>query len=167
MINGSDGGRMATAALFRSSVFSKMNVYLPLAGAALILVLALTVPGEGGDGNASRVVVFILIPVLVAAALVFGRLVVTFDGRDLVLAYAFIKKRIPLEKVYAVEPHEIKWWRFGGTGIRFSGAGWAWITGSGPGVKIETTRGTTYANCEHPERLSELVKEFKGAASDY
>jgi len=163
MRNGGNGERMAAGVLFRSSVFSKMNAYLPLAGAALILVLALTVPGERGDGNASRVVVFILIPVLVAAAFISGQLVVTFDGREIALAYAIIKKRIPLEKVYAVGPHEIKWWRFGGTGIRFSGGGWGWITGSGPGVKIETTRGITYANCEQPERLVALVEDFKRA----
>jgi hypothetical protein len=93
--------------------------------------------------------------------LLFNRLVVTFDGREILLAYSIIKKRIPIERIYAVEPHAIKWWRFGGTGIRFTGGGWAWITGSGPGVKIETTRGVTYANCENAERLAALVDEYK------
>jgi hypothetical protein len=153
--------------LYRSSVFSKMNAFIPLAGAALVLALATVVPAGEAYATPSLVVALVLGPVLVAAALVFGRLGVTFDGREIVLAYAFIKKRIPLGKVYAVEAHEIKWWRFGGTGIRFTGGGWAWITGSGPGVKIETTRGITYANCEDPARLAELVKEFKSAASGY
>jgi hypothetical protein len=154
-------------ALYRSSVFSKMNAFVPLAGAALVLALATVVPAGEAYAKPSLVVALVLGPVLIAAALVFGRLAVTFDGREIVLAYAFIKKRIPLEKVYAVEAHDIKWWHFGGTGIRFTGGGWAWITGSGPGVKIETTRGLTYANCEHPARLAELVKDFKGAASGY
>lgn len=154
-------------ALYRSSVFSKMNAFIPLAGAALVLALATVVPADEAYAKPSLVVALVLGPILVAAALVFGRLVVTFDGREIVLAYGFIKKRIPLQKVYAVEAHEIKWWHFGGTGIRFTGGGWAWIAGSGPGVKIETTRGITYANCEHPARLAEMVKEFKGAASGY
>ena len=154
---------MPPAALYRSSVFSKMNTYLPLAGAALILFLALALPEPAGGGDSQRVFAFVMAPVLVAAAFIFGRLVVTFDGREIVLAYAFIKKRVPLDKVFSVEPHEIKWWRFGGTGIRFAGGGWGWITGSGPGVKVETARGTTYANCEHPERLAALVKEFQSA----
>jgi hypothetical protein len=147
--------------LFRSSAFSKANTFLPLAGAVLVAVMITVTPPDMPGAEAAYYVGAATIVMMLAAALLFNRLAVTFDGREIVLAYSIIKKRIPLEKVYAVGPHAIKWSRFGGTGIRFTGGGWAWITGSGPGVKIETTRGTTYANCENAERLVALVGEYK------
>lgn len=152
--------------LFRSSVFSKINTYVPLAGAALVAVTMAVTPRSFPGVEIAYYSGTAVIVVVLLAALLFHRLVVTFDGREIVLAYAVIKKRIPLEKMFKVEPHEIKWWRFGGTGIRFTGGGWAWITGSGPGLKIETTRGVTYANCENPERLVALVEDFRRARGE-
>jgi hypothetical protein len=150
--------------IFRSSVFSKLNTYVTLGVAAVVVVAASLgprgVPGSGVGYAAATVAA----AVLVLAALLFHRLTVTFDGREIVIAFTIIKKRIPIEKVLAAEPYEIKWWRFGGTGIRFSGLGWAWVAASGPGVKIETARGATIANCERAERLAALVEEFRGAA---
>jgi len=154
---------MAAGVLFRSSAFSKMNTYVPLALVPVVCALIIITPGETPGSAVAYATGAAILVILVLVAVAFHRLVVTFDGRDLVLAYAIIKKRIPLEKIYSVRPHEIKWWRFGGTGIRMGGGGWAWITGSGPGVKIETTRGATYANCERPERLVALVEDFKRA----
>lgn len=161
MRDSSDSGRMAKAALFRSSAFSKMNTYLPLALAAVICALLIITPGGTPGSAVAYATGTAILVILVLVAAVFRRLVVTFDGREIVLAYAIIKKRIPLDKIYSVQPHEIKWWRFGGTGIRLGGGGGGWITGSGPGVKIETTRGVTYANCENAEKLAALVDEFK------
>jgi hypothetical protein len=151
--------------IFRSSVFSKLNTYVTLGVAAVVVVAASLgprgVPGSGVGYAAATVAA----AVLVLAALLFHRLTVTFDGREIVIAFTIIKKRIPIEKVLAAEPYEIKWWRFGGTGIRFSGLGWAWVAASGPGVKIETARGATIANCERAERLAALVDESKPAAA--
>ena len=152
---------MATAASFRSSAFSKMNTYLPLALAAVICALLIITPGGTAGSAVAYITGAAILAILVLAAVAFRRLVVTFDGREVALAYAFIKKRIPLDKIYSVQPYEIKWWRFGGTGIRLGGGGRGWITGSGPGVKITTARGATYANCENAEMLAALVDEFK------
>ncbi len=151
--------------IFRSSVFSKLNTYVTL-GAAVVVVVAASfgprgVPGVGAGYAAAAAAV----AVLVLAALLFHRLTVTFDGREIVIAFTIIKKRIPVDKVLTAEPYEIKWWRVGGTGIRFSGQGWAWIAASGPGIRIETARGATIANCERAERLAALVDEFKPAAA--
>jgi hypothetical protein len=150
--------------IFRSSLFSKLNTYVTLGVAAVVVVAASLgprgVPGSGVGYAAATVAA----AVLVLAALLFHRLTVTFDGREIVIAFTIIKKRIPIEKVLAAEPYEIKWWRFGGTGIRFSGLGWAWVAASGPGIRIETARGATIANCERAERLAALVEEFRGAA---
>jgi len=138
-----------------------MNAYLLLGAAALILFLALALPEPAGGGNSQRVVAFIMAPILVAAALTFGRLVVTFDGRGIVLRYGIFTKKIGVEKIVSLEPAEIKWWRFGGTGIRMGRGVRGWVAGSGPGVKIETAGGPTYvANCEQPERLVALVEDF-------
>jgi hypothetical protein len=155
-----------SAVLFRSSVFSKMNTYVPLGGAALIAALAAFAPRGLPDARAGNAIAALVAAALALAALLFHRLTVTFDGREIVLGYNVIKKRIPLGNVFSVEPYDIKWWRFGGTGIRLSGGGWAWVTGSGPGVKIETTRGLAYANCEQPERLAALVNDFKRASRE-
>lgn len=156
--------RPPAALIFRSSVFSKMNTFIPLAGAALIAALAAFAPRGLTDAGVVDAIAALVAAALALAALLFHRLTVTFDGRAIVLAYNVIKKRIPLANVFSVEPYDIKWWRFGGTGLRLSGGSWAWITGSGPGVKIETTRGLTYANCEQPERLAALVSDFKRAS---
>lgn len=152
--------------LFRSSAFSKMNTYVPLGGAVLVAVMMAVTPRNFPGFEIAYYSGAVVIAVVLLAALLFNRLVVTFDGREIVLAYAIIKKRIPLDKVFKVEAHEIKWGRFGGTGIRFTGGGWAWVTGSGPGLKIETTRGLTYANCENPERLVALVEDFRRARGE-
>ena len=154
---------MAAGVLFRGSVFSKMNTYVPLALVPVVCALIIITPGGAAGSAVAYATGAAILAILVLVAVAFHRLVVTFDGREIALAYAIIKKRIPLEKIYSVQPYEIKWWRFSGTGIRFSGGGWGWITGSGPGVKIETTRGITYANCERPERLVALVEDFKRA----
>ena len=138
-----------------------MNTYIPLALVPVIFVLIIITPGGTPGSAVAYATGTAILVILVLVAVVFRRLVVTFDGREIVLAYAIIKKRIPLDKIYSVQPHEIKWWRFGGTGIRLGGGGGGWITGSGPGVKIETTRGVTYANCENAARLAALVDEFK------
>jgi hypothetical protein len=147
--------------LFGSSAFSNMNAYIPLALVPVVCVLLIITPGGTPGSAVAYATGAAILVILVLVAVVFRRLVVTFDGREIVLAYAIIKKRIPLDKIYSVQPHEIKWWRFGGTGIRIGGGAAGWITGSGPGVKIETTRGTTYANCKNAEKLAALVDEFK------
>ncbi|UCH78823.1 MAG: hypothetical protein JSU81_02415 [Candidatus Coatesbacteria bacterium] len=143
-----------------------MNTYVPLGAAALVAVMMAVTPRGFPGVEIAYYSGAAAIAIALAAALLFNRLVVTFDGRDIVLAYAIVKKQIPLDKVFSVEAREIKWWRFGGTGIRFAGGGWAWIAGSGPGVKIETTRGFTYANCENPERLAALVEDFRRARGE-
>ncbi len=155
---------MATTALFRSSVFSKMNAFIPPALAAVILILMVAAPGEGSGRYYSYAMGLVVVLILVAAAFNFRRLEVTFDGRHVVLRYGVIRKKIAVREIVALEPVQIKWWRFGGTGIRMGGGMRGWVTGSGPGVKIETTRGVTYANCERAERLVALVDEFNRAA---
>jgi hypothetical protein len=151
--------------VFRSSVFSKLNTYATL-GAAVVVVVAVALGPRGAPGvGAGYAAAAVAVAVLVLAALLFHRLTVTFDGREIVIRFTIIKKRIPIEKVLAAEPCEIKWWRFGGTGIRFSGQGWAWVAASGSGIRIETERGATIANCEHADRLGALVEEFKRAAA--
>ncbi len=155
---------MATTALFRSSVFSKMNAFIPPALAAVVLILMAAAPGEGSGRYYSYATGLAVALILVAAAINFRRLVVTFDGRHAVLRYGVLRKKIAVREIVALEPAQIKWWRFGGTGIRMGGGMRGWVTGSGPGVKIETTRGVTYANCERAERLVALVDEFKRAA---
>jgi hypothetical protein len=143
-----------------------MNTYVPLGAAALVAVMMAVTPRNFPGVEIAYYSGAAAIAIALAAALLFNRLVVTFDGREIVLAYTIIKKRIPLDKVFSVEAHDIKWWRFGGTGIRFTGGGWAWIAGSGPGVKIETTRSFTYANCENPERLVALAEDFRRARGE-
>lgn len=155
---------MATTALFRSAVFSKMNAFIPPALAAVILILMVAAPGEGSGRYYSYAIGLVVVLTLVAAAFNFRRLEVTFDGRHVVLRYGVLRKKIAVREIVALEPAQIKWWRFGGTGIRMGGGMRGWVTGSGPGVKIETTRGVTYANCERAEQLVALVDEFKRAA---
>jgi hypothetical protein len=155
---------MATTALFRSSVFSKMNAFIPPALAAVVLILMVAAPGEGSGRYFSYATGLAVALILVAAAINFRRLEVTFDGRHVVLRYGVVRKKIAVREIVALEPAQIKWWRFGGTGIRMGGGMRGWVTGSGPGVKIETTRGVTYANCERAERLVALVDEFNRAA---
>lgn len=164
MRDSSDRGRTATTALFQSSVFSKMNAFIPPALAAVILILMVAAPGEGSGRYYSYAIGLVVVLILVAAAFNFRRLEVTFDGRHVVLRYGVLRKKIAVREIVALEPAQIKWWRFGGTGIRMGGGMRGWVTGSGPGVKIETTRGVTYANCERAERLVALVDEFKRAA---
>lgn len=164
MRDSSDRGRMATTALFRSSVFSKMNAFIPPALAAVVLILMVAAPGEGSGKYYSYAIGLVVVLILVAAAFNFRRLEVTFDGRHVVLRYGVVRKIIAVREIVALEPAQIKWWRFGGTGIRMGGGIRGWVTGSGPGVKIETTRGVTYANCERAERLVALVDEFNRAA---
>jgi len=166
MKKGSDSGPMATTALFRSSVFSKMNALIPPALAAVVLILMAAAPGEGSGRYFSYAMGSAIVLILVAAAVNFSRLVVTFDGRHVVLRYGVVRKKIAVGEIVSIEPAQIKWWRFGGTGIRMGGGMRGWVTGSGPGVKIETTRGTTCANCERAERLVALVDEFKRAAEE-
>ncbi len=167
MSNSSDRRRTAPAAVFRSSVFSKMNAFLPPAVAAVVLILMVAAPGHGSGRYFSYATGLAVVLILVAAAVNFRRLDVTFDGRHVVLRYGVIRKKIALGEIVALEPAQIKWWRFGGTGIRMGGGMRGWITGSGPGIKIETTRGTMYANCERAERLVAAVDEFKRAAEGY
>jgi hypothetical protein len=143
-----------------------MNAFLPPALAAVVLILMVAAPGEGSSGYLSYGTGAAVVSVLLAAAVNFRRLVVTFDGGHLVLRYGVIRKKIAVGEIVALEPALIKWRRFGGTGIRISGGTRGRITGSGPGVKIETTRGTTYANCERAERLAALVDELKSAAEE-
>ena len=150
--------------LFRSSVISKMNAFLPPAVAAVVLILTVAAPGEGSGKHSSYAIGLVVAVILVAAAINFRRLDVTFDGRHVVLRYGVLRKKMAVREIVALEPAQIKWWRFGGTGIRLGGGKRGWITGSGPGVKIETTRGTMYANCERAERLVAAVDEFKHAA---
>lgn len=154
---------MAAGVLFRSSVFSKMNAFIPPALAAVVLILVVVVPGEGSGRYFSYATASALAVILAAAAINFRRLVVTFDGGQIVFRYGLIRKKIPREEIVALEPARVKWWRFGGTGIRMGSGMRGWITGSGPGVKIETTRGVTYANCERPERLVALVEDYTRA----
>ncbi len=149
--------------LFRSSVFSKINTYVTLGAAAVVVAAAALAPRGIPGASFGYAAATVAAAVLVIAALLFHRLTVTFDGREVVIGFTIIKKRIPIEKIFAAEPCEMKWWRFGGTGIRFSGGGWAWVASSGPGVKIETTRGATFANCERAARLAALIEEFRGA----
>jgi hypothetical protein len=169
-----------------------MNAFIPPALAAVVLILMVAAPGNGNGRYFSYAIGLVVVLILVAAAINFRRLEVTFDGRHVVLRYGVIRKKIAVREIVALEPAQIKWWRFGGTGIRMGGGmrGWVialepaqikwwrfggtgirmgggmrgWVTGSGPGVKIETTRGVTYANCERAERLVALVDEFKRAA---
>ncbi len=156
--------RPPAAPIFRSSVFSKINTFV-LAGAAVaIFALVIILPGEESGRHLSYAAASILFLILVAAAFTFNRLAVTFDGRQITLRYGIFRKKIAVEDVVSLKAVQIKWWRFGGTGIRLARGGWAWVTGSGPGVKIETTRGLTYANCEQPERLAALVNDLKRAS---
>ncbi len=155
---------MATTALFQSSVFSKMNAFIPPALAAIVLILMVAAPGQESGRYYSYAIGLVVVLILAAAAINFRRLGVTFDGRHVVLRYGVLRKKIAVGEIVALEPAHIKWWRFGGTGIRMGGGMRGWVTGSGPGVKIETTRGVTYANCERAERLVALVDEFKRAA---
>ncbi|MGD8717285.1 MAG: hypothetical protein PVH29_00555 [Candidatus Zixiibacteriota bacterium] len=153
---------------FKSSVFSMMNTLIPLIVAPVILMgIALTPRGNAGTVMAYASCA-IGLALIAAAAGIFHHLVVTFDGREVVFRYAFIKKRIPLETIYSAQTHDIKWLRFGGTGIRIRRDGVGWIAGSGPGVKLETTRGNAYANCDRPEQLVALVEDAirtRGAGS--
>lgn len=167
MRDNGDRRRTAPTALFRSSVFSKMNAYIPPALAAVVLILMVVAPGNGNGRYLSYALGLAAVLIMIAAAINFRRLDVTFDGRHVVLRYGVIRKKMAVREIVALEPAQIKWWRFGGTGIRIGGGMRGWITGSGPGVKIETTRGVTYANCERPERLVAAVDEFKRAAEGY
>ncbi len=152
----------ARTVLFRSSVFSRLITFV-LAG-ALALVAVVVISGASHVGGAaaswSTVGVWVIVAFLLAN---FRTLVVTFDGAEIMFRFGLFKKRMPLSEVVAAAPYEIKWWRFGGAGIRPGRGGWGWITGSGPGVKIETTKRTYYASCLEPARLVSLLEDFARA----
>lgn len=152
-----------SAVLFRSSVFSKMNTFLPSAAAVAILALVIVLPGEESGRHLSYAAASVLFLILVAAAFTFNHLAVTFDGRQIAIRYGIFGKKIAVEDIVSLKAVHIKWWRFGGTGIRISRGTRGWITGSGSGVEVETRTLTYVANCEQPERLVALVEDFKRA----
>ena len=152
-----------SAVLFRSSVFSKMNTFLPSAAAVAILALIIVLPSEESGRDLSYATASILFIILVAAAFTFNHLAVTFDGRQITLRYGVFSKKIAVEDIVSLKAVHIKWWRYGGTGIRMGGGKRGWITGSGSGVEVETGTLTYVANCDRPERLVALVEDFKRA----
>jgi hypothetical protein len=155
--------RPPAAPIFRSSVFSKMNTFVPSAAAVAVLALVIVLPGEESGRPLSYATASILFLILVGAAFTFNRLAVTFDGRQIALRYGIFHKKIAVEDVVSLKAVHIKWWRYGGTGIRLGGGKRGWITGSGPGVEVETRTLTYVANCDRPERLAALVEDFKRA----
>ncbi len=160
-MNGTSG--IPTTAIFRSATVSKITVFALAATLAIIagttFATSLLVPaprfGWGMGAFWLAVCAFILWN--------FYRLEVTFDGRRLVFRYGLFAKRVNVADIQEITPTTISWWRYGGVGIRKARGGWAWITGSGPGVKVVAGGKTYYANCEQAETLVALVNNYRGA----
>jgi len=85
--------RPPAAPIFRSSVFSKMNTFLPSGAAVAILALIIILPSEESGRDLSYATASILFLILVAAAFTFNRLAVTFDGRQITLRYGIFSKK--------------------------------------------------------------------------
>ena len=154
----------APATLFRSATVSKITV---VAMAATIVVIVGTFFTTGFLVPAARYGLGLGAAWLVLAVIIlwnFYRLEVTFDGRRITLRYGLFAKRVLADDVLEIAPCDISWWRYGGVGIRKGRNGWAWITGSGPGVRITTAKTNYFANCERVETLIILVNNYRGAA---
>jgi hypothetical protein len=143
-----------------------MNTFVPAGAAVAILALVIVLPGEESGRHLSYAAASFLFLILVGAAFTFNRLAVTFDGRQITLRYGVFSKKIAVEDVVSLKPVQVKWWRYGGTGIRMGAGTRGWITGSGPGVEVETRTLTYVANCDRPERLAALVSDFKRASRE-
>lgn len=154
------------AVIFRSSVFSKINV-LALAAAALLVAVttgapALLIPEVRGQPWPILSVIF-LITLFVVLAFVFAKMEVTFDGRAVTLAFSFIRKRIPLEDITAADATEVTFWEAGGSGIHYGFGRARWIAGPGPIIRITTRKLIYWASCQNAERLIALLEQYRGA----
>jgi hypothetical protein len=157
--------RTGTPFIFHSIVFSPMNFFLTLGVVALdwasVAAAAVIAPLPPRAAYAAFGLPVLIGAALLPVAFIFRRLEVRYDGRAVILAYGFTRVAIPRTSIANVEITDIRWFRFGGTGIRLGRGVRAWITGSGPGVKFVTTRGITYfANCTDAPRLARLVEKY-------
>ena len=161
------GAAYPTAVIFRSTVFSKINA-LTLCATAVIVGLTAGIPvlvTPGLRNNPwSAAGVALLKGCFLILAFLFARMEVTFDGRAVTLAFAFIKKRLPLENITALEAGKVTFWEGGGTGIHYSPGRAAWLAGPGPIVKITAGKTVYWASCQNAERLVALVEQYRASA---
>lgn len=160
------GPTYPTAVIFRSSVFSKINV-LALAAAALLVAVttgapALLIPELRGQPWPIVGVVF-LIGLFAILGFVFAKMEVTFDGHVVTLAFSFIRKRIPLEAITGADATEVTFWEAGGSGIHYGFGRARWIAGPGPIIRITTPKIVYWASCQNAERLIALMEQYRGA----
>jgi hypothetical protein len=156
--------RIPAAVLFRSEVVSWFLIIV--VAAATVVVVALNVGAAFVVPHGRNLWGIILFIVLVDgfALANFYKLVVTFDGREVVYRFGLFRKRIPLAEMTAVEVINVKWISFGGVGIRLAPGGWGWITGSGPAVRITTAKRAYYANVDRPAFLADIISNYERAA---
>ncbi len=156
--------RLPAAVLFRSEVVSWFLVVVLVAATAVVVVLNVGAAAFVLHGRNLWGVVLFVVLVDGFALANFYKLVVTFDGREVVYRFGLFRKRIPLAEMTVVEAVNVKWISFGGVGIRLAPGGWGWITGSGPAIRIATAKRAYYANVDRPQVLADMVANYERAA---
>jgi len=151
--------------LFRSDVVARPLIVILVTVTVAVCVLnaagALVAPPVREPLLSTALLVFLIDGLAIAN---FYKLVVTFDGREVVFRFGLFRKSIPLAVIAGAEAVDIKWFSFGGLGIHFSSRGWAWLAASGPGIAVKTAGKTYYANVDRPAVLVNMIDDYRRAA---
>ena len=141
---------------------SRLMVALVTLGAAAMTVAALLVLA-GGEWLGGAVLLSAGAG-LGAVALLFGRLAIRVDARELRFGFGPLAVHVPTDRIDAVEVERYRWLPYGGWGIRVATAGRrAWsVPFQREGVSVRTSTGTRYhVSSRRPHELAAAVEELR------
>lgn len=119
---------------------------------------------ENSDVYVVRVTYGIVLVYLVWMIWACSRYIVYFDGQSIIVGYIGWKVTLAINEIESAEKVDIAWLKWGGMGWRIRGLkSIGYITKSGPGIEIQTTRkGRKYTfNCADQHALLSEMKRFQ------
>jgi hypothetical protein len=131
------------------------------AGIGAVLVVLAVAAAASTSGADAGTAALMGIPLLVAgvALVALGRVEVTVDRRGLRVTSSWTRipvMRVPLARIESAGWEDVSPGQWGGWGLRFSGRGMAYVTGSGPGLVVRLRGGRA--------RLVTVADADRGAA---
>lgn len=129
----------------------------------LLILAVMLFPGWFGEDN-SLVLNIFLAAVLILNLIIlynFYKLKIRLTNEELIFAFGWFKKKIPLKNIKSCSVQDYKFGRYGGYGIRI---GWdksiGYVARGGKGVRINTDKRDYFISTDNPEELYGILKNL-------
>ena len=120
---------MNSDTIYEEKIFAKLagGLLWGMAVVMLIILVYTTFIEPVDDEPYLSLLFIVMFIVFVILGLIFGRLVIRVDYQNVVVAFGFIKKRIPWENIKKVYLDETSALKYGGAGIRTTRLDGEWV----------------------------------------